>query len=86
MSVVLQLAGKKYTITSATVDQDLLEKAAGLFDEAAAEIHKAAPALSEGQLCAMVAMRCLVPLLQKQRAVEHSLETHIEELSKALEG
>jgi cell division protein ZapA (FtsZ GTPase activity inhibitor) len=86
MSVVIQLAGKKYTIASASVDQALLEKAAQLFETAAQEIQSKDGLLSEGQLCAMVTMRCLVPLLQEQQACQYSLDTCINELSRALDG
>jgi cell division protein ZapA (FtsZ GTPase activity inhibitor) len=80
MSVVLAIAGKKYTVTSNSVDSDLLQKAGALFDEAAAEIIKKEPSLSEGQLCAMVAMRCIVPLLQEQRLIENSIESLTQQL------
>jgi cell division protein ZapA (FtsZ GTPase activity inhibitor) len=86
MSVVLQLAGKKYTIASASVDQIILEKAAALFEAAAQEIQNKEVALSEGQLCAMVTMRCLVPLLQEQHEQRQVLEQYITELSQALGG
>jgi len=86
MSVVIQLSGKKYTIASSSVDQVLLEKAAQLFELAAREIQNKDALLSEGQLCAMVTMRCLVPLLQEQSEREHSINSCIEKLKHALDG
>jgi cell division protein ZapA (FtsZ GTPase activity inhibitor) len=86
MSVVIQLSGKKYTIASSSVDQGLLEKAAQLFETAAREIQSKDALLSEGQLCAMVTMRCLVPLLQEQHERERSITSCIEELTHALDG
>jgi len=84
MSVVLAIAGKKYTITSNSVDEALLQRAAGLFSEAAAEITKKDSISSEGQLCAMVAMRCIVPLLQEKSEVERILDGCLQELRRAL--
>ena len=84
MSVVLTIAGKKYTITSSSVDADLLEEAARLFDEAAVEVSKKEPLLSEGQLCAIVAMRCLVPLLMEKRLAETTIESSVLALTEAL--
>jgi len=86
MSVVLLLAGKKYTISSASVEKQLLEKAAQLFEAAAQEINQKEPALSEGQLCAMVTMRCLVPLLKEQQEFKNGVIACVEELSQALSG
>ena len=86
MSVVLQIAGKKYTIASASVDQALLEKAAQLFEAAAQEIQSKEMALSEGQLCAMVTMRCLVPLLKEQQESQALIDTYTQELASALGG
>ncbi len=86
MSVVLAIAGKKYTVSSNSVDEVLLQKAAILFDQAAAEITRKEPALSEGQLCAMVAMRCLVPLLQEKTETERALEACLQELREVSLG
>ncbi|MDQ5890188.1 MAG: hypothetical protein QG604_62 [Candidatus Dependentiae bacterium] len=84
MSVVLAIAGKKYTITSSSVDAVLMEKAALLFDAAAVEVQRKEPMLSEGQLCAMVAMRCIVPLLQEKAETEAALDAFIKELREVL--
>lgn len=86
MSVVLAIAGKKYTISSSSVDELLLQKAAAIFDQAAAEIAKRDSSLSEGQLCAMVAMRCIVPLLQEKEDTERALEECLRELRGASPG
>jgi len=80
MSIVLAIAGKKYTLTSNSVDAETLQIAGRLFDEAAADIAKKDPLLSEGQLCAMVAMRCIVPLLQEKISVERELESLLQQL------
>jgi len=80
MSVVLAIAGKKYVISSGSVDEVLLQKAAALFDQVAVEISRKEPLLSEGQLCAMIAMRCIVPLLKEKIETEMALEACLQEL------
>jgi cell division protein ZapA (FtsZ GTPase activity inhibitor) len=84
MSVVLAIAGKKYTVTSNSVDVEILAQAGKLFDAAAAEISLKEPLLSEGQLCAMVAMRCIVPLLQEKVSLEVGLESLSQQISEVL--
>ncbi len=84
MSVVLAISGKKYTITSNSVDVDILQQAGTLVEAAASEVIKKDPSLSEGQLCAMVAIRCIVPLLKEKLSVEQSLESLTQQLREVL--
>ena len=80
MSVVLAIAGKKYTITSTSVDAELLAQAAALFDEAIGEITQKSPTAAEGQLCTMAALRCLVPLLKEKAEYEAALTACLESI------
>lgn len=80
MSIVLAIAGKKYTITSSSVDNELLAKAAALYDEAIAEVTKKDPATPEGQLCTIAAMRCLVPLLKEKAEFEATIDDCLKEI------
>lgn len=84
MSVVLAIGGKKYTVTSTAVDAHLLERAGKLFDQAAAEVLSKDPLISEGQLCAMVVMRCIVPLLQEKNSLEVGIEALLHEVREVL--
>jgi len=86
MSVVLTIAGKKYSIASELVAVNVLNEAAGIINKAALEVP-ISEASSEGQMSALLAMRCVVPLLQERSQLlreREDFEKNLEEILKQL--
>jgi len=84
MSIVLAIAGKKYTVNSSDGDHEMIAQAAHLLENAAADITKKHVALPEGRVHVMAALQCVTALLQQQEQADYLIKHALQDLQELL--